>query len=90
MIPPPSVPVAAPATIAPTPPPPEIHKNEEFYKVESFLQFRKKKRGQGEYLVAWEGYPPSDNQWCSARRLQKDLGTKVYNKLVASMVLREK
>ena len=43
------------------------------YKIEQVLNERKKGKNM-QYLVKWEGYPPSFNSWLSARDLRKYKG----------------
>ena len=44
-------------------PPPDLIEDEEEYKVDQILDFRKHGRGSAlQYLVQWKGYLDSDNQ----------------------------
>jgi hypothetical protein len=45
-------------------PPPDLVDGVEEYKVEKVLDSRRHRRGRKlQYLIAWKGYPDSDNQW---------------------------
>jgi hypothetical protein len=45
-------------------PPPDLVEGVEEYEVEKVLDSRRYRRGRKlQYLVAWKGYPDSDNQW---------------------------
>lgn len=44
-------------------PPPDIINEEEEYEIEAVVNSRHNRQGKLEYLVKWEGYPDSENQW---------------------------
>ena len=54
-------------------PPPKLVDNEEEYEVEAILDSRRFGRGcKLQYLIKWEGYPDSENQWEDANNIHSD------------------
>ena len=54
-------------------PPPDLIDGEEEYEIEEILQSRKHGRGRKiQYLVKWQGYPDSENQWVDWDDLHAD------------------
>ena len=56
-----------------TKPPPDLINGEEEYKIKEILQSRRHGRGRRvQYLVKWQGYPDSENQWVDQGDLHAD------------------
>ena len=68
------------------PPPPHTIAGEEHFKVHAFLKSRHKGRGRKlEYLVRWEGYPPSYDAWIPDKQLKEDLDPTSFAEFVDNM-----
>lgn len=50
-------------------PPPETIDNEEEWEVEAILN-KRRRSGKDEYLVAWKGYPDTENEWVQEEDLE--------------------
>jgi hypothetical protein len=64
-----------------TRPPPELVDNEEEYVVEKVLDSRRHGRGHKlQYLIKWEGYPDSDNQWVNKEDIFADQAIREFKR----------
>jgi hypothetical protein len=67
-----------------TPPPPDVIKGEEHFRVEAFVG----RRGEGNklrYLVRWAGYGADADQWLPVHTLQEDLDPDTFQRLVQAL-----
>lgn len=69
-----------PLRLPPAPPPPDLHDNDQFFAVHSFISHRTVRK-QLQYLVQWVGYSDFENTWEPAARLREDLGDDVFTRL---------